>query len=95
MFAINVLSEGQKELSMRFASRVDNRFDGVDWSQQHGPPIIEGSLAQIICEARQTIEAGDHVILLGEVVEANYEDGRPLVYYSSAYRELDAVDGEE
>jgi len=88
-FGINVLSAEQKELSMRFATRGQDRFEGVGWRTGVGSsPILEGALAQFECLTRQVWEAGDHLIFLGEVIAAHYEDGAPLLYYASAYREL-------
>ena len=88
-FGINVLGVEQKELSMRFATRGRDRFDGVAWRPGVGPsPMIEGALAQFECLTQQVWEAGDHLVFLGEVVAAQYGDGTPLLYYASAYREL-------
>ena len=88
-FGINVLSAEQKELSMRFATRGQDRFEGVAWRTGAGPsPILEGALAQFECVTRQVWEAGDHLVFLGEVVAVQYDDGAPLLYYASAYREV-------
>ena len=88
-FGINVLSASQKELSMRFATRGQDRFEGVVWRTGAGPsPILAGALAHFECVTRQVWEAGDHLVFLGEVVAAQHDDGAPLVYYASAYREL-------
>jgi flavin reductase (DIM6/NTAB) family NADH-FMN oxidoreductase RutF len=88
-FAINVLSVEQKELSMRFAARGQDRFSGVEWRPGAGQvPLLDGSLAQFECARRQVWEAGDHLVFLGEVVMARHNDGAPLLYYASGYREL-------
>ena len=88
-FGINVLSASQKELSMRFATRGQDRFEGVAWRTGEGPsPILAGALAYFECVTRQVWEAGDHLVFLGEVIAAQHDDGAPLIYYGSAYREL-------
>lgn len=88
-FGINVLSLEQKELSMRFASRGLDRFSGVEWRRGAGEaPLLEGTLAQFECARREVWEAGDHLVFLGEVVAARHNDGAPLLYYASGYREL-------
>lgn len=90
-FAINILSEDQKELSMRFAARRDDRFQGVSWrpAENDGYPLLDGALAHFLCRTTNTLDAGDHVIFLGEVLAVQHGDGRPLLYYASAYRTLD------
>ncbi len=88
-FGINVLSVEQKELSMRFAARGQDRFSGVEWRQGVGQiPLLDGALAQFECERRAVWEAGDHLVFLGEVVAARHHDGPPLLYYASGYCEL-------
>jgi flavin reductase (DIM6/NTAB) family NADH-FMN oxidoreductase RutF len=88
-FGINVLRVEQKELSMRFATRGQDRFEGVAWSRGVGQiPLLDGALAQLECQRREVWEAGDHLVFLGEVVAVRYEDGAPLLYYASGYREL-------
>ena len=95
-FAINILHQGQADLSTRFASSHPNRFDGVDWSAgANGAPLLTDSLAVLECETRERIEAGDHTIFLGEVRRTacapqleEAEAGAPLIYYRGTYAKL-------
>ena len=92
--AINVLSEGQHEVSAHFARRGQNRFDGVDWYAGHeGVPLIPGVLASLECRMHRLVDAGDHAILIAEVLGVKHRDGRPLVYYGSGYHKLHGVNG--
>ena len=88
-FAVNILSEHQRDLSDRFAQIPEGRFSGVEWrSARTGSPLIDGSLAVIECETRQVLDAGDHRVLIGEAVAAEFGEGRPLVFFASAYARL-------
>ncbi len=88
-FAINVLAEHQEDLSRRFSSAAENRFLGLEWSAGiSGAPLLEGVLAQLECAVVRTFEAGDHTVLIGEVRSASHRQGKPLVYFDSAYRHL-------
>ncbi|MCL6507227.1 MAG: flavin reductase family protein [Bryobacteraceae bacterium] len=88
-FGINVLRDSQRELSLRFARKGHDRFDGVPWSAgKTGAPLIEGVLASLECVVEQTVDAGDHTIFIGKVVAAAAHAGRPLVYYESGYHRL-------
>lgn len=94
-FGINILSEGQHELSARFARRGEDRFEAVEWHPgHHGVPLIPGVLAWFECAIRRMVDAGDHAILIAEVLRAEYRDGRPLVYFGSRYHKLDGMHGE-
>ncbi len=88
-FSISVLSEAQRELSVRFSQRAENRFEGVDWTPgAGGVPLLAGCLATFDCKTVRTMDAGDHVVLFGEVNAATAADGRPLLYFDSRYRLL-------
>src|SRR5262249_54980880 len=69
-FGINVLAEDQEELSVRFATKGCDRFDGTPWQPgtATGVPLIPGVLAQIECEVYRRIPMGDHEIFVGEMV---------------------------
>lgn len=89
IFGINVLEENQRDLSVRFSQRQGDRFAGLAWKlSDAGVPLLNGALAQLECSAAQVLEAGDHTIFIGEVFNANWKDGRPLVYYASRYNTL-------
>lgn len=88
-FAINILRESQQELSTHFARPAEDRFVATEWYPgETGMPLIPGALATLECRIVQRIPAGDHTILLGEVVSAIRHEGRPLVYFSSSYQQL-------
>ena len=88
-FAIHVLSQRQKLLSPQFSSATADRFAGVDVQVGLGNlPIIPNSLAIFECRKWSTLEAGDHVILLGEVLRYSYNEEPPLVFHGGTYTQL-------
>lgn len=88
-FGINVLGEGQRELSERFARRGADRFDGLSWQAgETGVPLIPGALAAIECRVHQRFLSGDHDILVGEMVRSRVSEGEPLIHFSGRYRTL-------
>jgi flavin reductase (DIM6/NTAB) family NADH-FMN oxidoreductase RutF len=88
-FGINVLAENQRDLAERFARQGQDRFDGLKWRRgKTGVPLLPGVLAAIECAVRQRFTAGDHDILVGEMVRARVADGAPLIHFASHYRRL-------
>lgn len=88
-YGINFLSADQRHLSVRFSQYSGNRFEGIPWRWgRNGVPLIDGCLGQLECCVSQTVEAGDHAILIAEVVTAEWQEGEPLIYYGSSYRSL-------
>jgi flavin reductase ActVB len=89
-FGINILSDRQRPLSERFAGSGYDRFEGVEWHPgQTGVPLLPGALAALECSRVKAVPAGDHDILIGQVVHAQYHDGEPLIYFASKYRSLE------
>lgn len=85
-YGINVLSEQQRDVSVRFSQPELDRFVGIGWKQgSTGVPLLDGMLATMECAITQTVEAGDHAIFIGEVVSADTSEGRPLLYFGSSY----------
>jgi len=85
-FAINVLSERQVETSGLFASKRADKFDITTW--QEGPlghPVLEGVCAWFDCEIGQKIDAGDHIVLIGNVKGFDYNDQNGLGYVRGGY----------
>jgi flavin reductase (DIM6/NTAB) family NADH-FMN oxidoreductase RutF len=85
-FAVNILAETQIALSNTFASRVEDRFADVDWRDgPNGSPILADVSAWFDCAMFKTVEAGDHVILIGEVKAFDANTAPGLGYARGAY----------
>jgi len=90
-FAVNFLNAGQEAVSNQFAGGCSQqqRFENISWSEAaSGAPVIDTCLASLDCKVSQQVRAGTHWIIIGEVQEVVCRSGEPLLYYSSAYRQL-------
>jgi flavin reductase (DIM6/NTAB) family NADH-FMN oxidoreductase RutF len=88
-FGLSILGADQVALSERFARKLDDRFDSLAWRRgEMGVPLLRGTIAAMECESRHRFEAGDHDILVGEVMRAEWNDEPPLLYFASDYRSL-------
>jgi len=89
-YAINILREDQRDLSIRFAQLPEGRFTGVAWREASTTsPWIDGVLALVDCKTVQWFDAGDHRILIGEAVDVSVGEGRPLIFFSGGYTALE------
>lgn len=89
VFAVNILREGQEEISNRFAFSQEDRFAVGDWTTGvTGAPVLSDALAWLDCTVYSRHTAGTHTIYIGEVQASNViePDGLPLVYWNRAYR---------
>jgi flavin reductase (DIM6/NTAB) family NADH-FMN oxidoreductase RutF len=91
VFSVSVLAAGQSELSNRFASKKDEdrRFEGLGCEDgSTGCPRIPGALAWLDCRVVEAVDAGDHVVYIGEVVAAEGGTAQPLLYFRARYAAL-------
>jgi flavin reductase (DIM6/NTAB) family NADH-FMN oxidoreductase RutF len=87
--AVHLLRATQAEVARTFATSGIDRFAAVPWQPgPYGMPWLDDVLARLICRVGGRIVAGDHAIVLGEPVLAEYADGAPLLYHDGNYAEL-------
>lgn len=85
-FAVNVLAANQHHLSRQFATPTEDKFAGAEVTDGvAGVPVLEGAVASFQCRTVTTYDAGDHVIMLGEVERYDAAGGEPLVFHSGYY----------
>jgi flavin reductase (DIM6/NTAB) family NADH-FMN oxidoreductase RutF len=91
-FTANILAAGREPLARLMATKSPEKFHAIEWrrSDAGGGPILEHDIAAYaVCTLKETIEAGDHWILIGNVVEgARVPDVTPLVYGRRDYFDL-------
>ncbi len=87
-YAIHILGAEQRPLCDLFArdgfglAEVDHRFN------DHGVPLIDGCLARFECRKTALHDAGDHVIVLGEVERFALRSGDALAFYGGQFVRL-------
>ena len=88
-FAVNILAADQQEISTRFASPLSDRFAGVEWQEGCAQlPLIGGAAAWFCCARHETVDAGDHLILIGRIETFDATGAAPLVFLQGQYRAL-------
>ncbi len=94
-FVVNILSDGQQELSNRFASKDADKFAGLEWqpAESGRGPRIAGCLGYLDCDIDQVVPAGDHDIVVGRVaaLELGVSGGDPLVFFGGRYHTASAL----
>ena len=92
-FTVNFLAGGREHLAVLYASKAEEKFQGIPWTRpelaEGGPILLEDCAAYAVCLTRQAIEAGDHWVFIGEVRDGAVIEGRlPLVYHRRAFIDL-------
>ncbi len=85
-FAIHVLDSEQEAISRHFAKTDHKSFESIDYeTSADNVPILPGGLARLDCRTERVIDAGDHHIIIGEVIHHEARDGAPLMYFNGGY----------
>lgn len=91
-FAINLLLESQRELAAklgRSAEQTPQKLKGIKTkpAPASGAPILVDALGWVECRVVATLPAGDHTLVLGEIVNAGVEhDGDPLTLEAAGFK---------
>ncbi|MEC3998707.1 flavin reductase family protein [Actinacidiphila sp. DG2A-62] len=87
VFAAHVLGEHQQALAERFARSGVDRFAGTAWTPgADGVPLLDGVPAWLTARPVLRQEVGDHLLVVGEVVDAGGADPRPpLLHHGGAF----------
>lgn len=87
-FCLNILARSSLELARKMGStsgRKKDKFRGLAWHKgESGAPILDkGIIGYIDCRLQATFPAGDHVCLLGKVVDASITGKEKPLYYKA------------
>lgn len=85
-FAVHILAEDQEYLSNTFAKRGVDKFAGLDIIRGHDDiPLLHDCAARFQCRVAHRYDGGDHVILIGQVIDFEHCERKPLAYLSGRY----------
>ena len=91
-FAINVLRQDQRELAGklgRSSAQVPQKLKGLKTKPASGAntPVLSDCLGWLECRLVTTLPAGDHTLVLGEVIDAGAErEAEPLTLKESGFK---------
>lgn len=101
-FGVNILAENSQEISDCFAGAPSTlpreAFCNADYSLgRAGLPVLDQAIAYLSCDVDRIIEAGDHTMYLGQVIETACRDdiGWPLLYFRRRYLSIERATTED
>ena len=92
-FAVSILSRGQRDVALDFSE------PGAPFPERHierdreGFLPVSGAAAVLRCHVERIERAGDHALVIGEVVSIAHGGGEPLIFHRGRFGsiELDTV----
>jgi flavin reductase (DIM6/NTAB) family NADH-FMN oxidoreductase RutF len=93
-YAVNVLSENQREVSNRFARANSNKWEGARFSRgNYDPPVLNGVAAVFDCVPWARHDGGDHRLFIARVTGFRSSvDRAPLVFSGGRYATLQSTE---
>ena len=91
-FAVSMLAADQENVSNHFAQPGEGLADGMPCKPgENGAPLVEGAAATVECDIHDVHEAGDHLIVVGQVTRLSTDSSRGLLMYvRGGYHRLDS-----
>ncbi len=92
-FAINVLHLDGQHVADRFTKKGIDRFEGADWEEWDGLPVLRDAKAAFACTLYADHDGGDHRIMVGRVTRFGLSPGlESLLYLHGRYRRVHVAD---
>ena len=89
-FAVSILDCRHEELARRFS--IGDRSARFEELSSHtavtGSPVLADALAWLDCRVSAVHRAGDHAVVIGEVMACDAREGEPLVVFRGEYRRM-------
>lgn len=93
-FGVSILAEGQAQVARHFAGTPDAAAV-PEMCLRSGVPVLVDSLAYLVMSKTALHDAGDHVLLIGQVEELGYqEQGTPLGYFGGYFYRITPTEAE-
>ncbi len=92
-FNVNLLAGDGGEVAMRFAGQDgatgEDKFRLGNWYEDdRGVPLLGESIVGLSCNVTESIEAGSHIVFVGEISAITTGEGAALVYEQSRFHRL-------
>ncbi|MFV0382678.1 flavin reductase family protein [Paracoccus sp. (in: a-proteobacteria)] len=87
-YAVNILSHDMEHVAMHFAGRHNPDLAEI-LGHRSGLPVVPGAVAVFMTEVAQEIEAGDHTLFIGHVIDLERDEtAMPLVFSGGRFSAL-------
>ncbi|MEC9414717.1 MAG: flavin reductase family protein [Pseudomonadota bacterium] len=87
-YTVNFLSEHQENIAHLLSQKNDHSLDSVEYKEGPNGLEIEGTIGWISCSKNNSIDSGDHSILVANVLDCHVNEGKPLIFWGSNYQKL-------
>lgn len=90
-YAIHVLSADQHTLAQAVSRDKHAVTQALEGENAQGVPLLRGCLARFECTQVNLVDAGDHVLVIGQVDAVTLHDGDALTFFAGSFRRMKAA----
>ncbi len=84
-WGVAVLPSEHEAMALRFARARSQHVTADEVETLAGVKVLRGGLAHFACRTHHRHRAGDHLIIVGEVLEVRVEPGAALAFFRGGY----------
>lgn len=88
-WGVTVLGAQEEPLAHRFARAETESIDPSEAAMFAGAPVLHAGVAHLACRTHDRRVAGDHLIIVGEVLDFRVKQGAALTFFRGLYGRLD------
>lgn len=94
LWGVTVLGAEEEALALRFARAQAEEFAAGEAEELAGAPVLKAGVAHFACRTRERRTAGDHLMIVGEVLEFRAAPGGALTFFRGRYGRADDPNGD-
>jgi flavin reductase (DIM6/NTAB) family NADH-FMN oxidoreductase RutF len=84
-WGVTILASGEEAFAHRFA-RAETEAIAADEAEDFaGAPVLRAGVGHIACRTHDRRPAGDHLIIIGEVIDLRVQPGPALTFFRGRY----------
>ena len=88
-YAIHVLTQEQQALCNHFTKADVYQYNDIAFEQGiAGLPLLPDCAARFQCEVTHRYDGGDHIILVGHVMDIQHTPAKPLIFHAGQFATL-------
>ncbi|MEZ5960684.1 MAG: flavin reductase family protein [Hyphomonadaceae bacterium] len=85
LWGVTVLGADDEAVARRFAQSPTQDVHVEEAETLAGANVLRGGLAQLACRTHHKTQVGDHLIIIGEVLDVRVRSGAALTFYRGGY----------
>jgi flavin reductase (DIM6/NTAB) family NADH-FMN oxidoreductase RutF len=85
LWGMTFLAAEEQPLALRYARAATETIAAEEADYIHGAPVLKAGVAHLACRTYDRRIAGDHLIIMGEVMDYRVRPGDGLAFYRGRY----------